>query len=68
MQIKWMIFSCVFVLGMLYANVLCYAGTIYVNNKATDVESKVIDSRTLVPIRGIFEELNFEVETVSSFV
>lgn len=61
MQIKRMIFSCVFVLGMLYANVLCYAGTIYVNNKATDVESKVIDSRTLVPIRGIFEELNFEV-------
>lgn len=42
-------------------SVNAYAVTVQVNNEPIDTEAVIVDGRTLVPVRGVFEALNYEV-------
>lgn len=59
---KKIICNVMFLFMLVFINTICVkAGTIYVNNSRINVESIMVDYRTLVPIRGVFEKLGFEV-------
>ncbi|MBQ6555379.1 MAG: copper amine oxidase N-terminal domain-containing protein [Firmicutes bacterium] len=39
-----------------------FAGDVSVNGNIIDAQTVIVDSRTLVPVRGVFEELGYTVE------
>ena len=41
---------------------MVFAGDVSVNGNIIDAQTVIVDSRTLVPVRGVFEELGYTVE------
>lgn len=39
-----------------------FAGTVSVNDKIIDAETVIVENRTLVPVRGVFEEMGYTVD------
>ena len=57
---KKQIIASVILTALLSANV--FGSPIIINNKKIDAQAIIVDNRALVPVRGVFENLNFNVE------
>jgi len=57
---KKFILSGIVLAAFLSTNV--FAANVIVNDEKIDTQAIIVDSRTLVPVRGVFEKLNFDVK------
>lgn len=55
--------ACILALAAALSMPLCaHAGDVKVNGSVIDAQTVIVESRTLVPVRGVFEELGYNVE------
>lgn len=55
-------FAAVFTAALMLMSVNAFAVTVNVNSQPIDTEAVIVDGRTLVPVRGVFEALGYNVE------
>lgn len=55
---------CTVLSGLLMTSSIFAAGgvNVIVNNSAIDTEGTIVEGRTLVPVRGVFEQLGYNIE------